>query len=84
MGGDAMLTVAEAAQHARVCESIVRGWLKSGQLPHYRVGAKGKRGKIVIAIEDLEGLMSSFKVKKKEPEPKRVPVRTSFKHLRLS
>jgi excisionase family DNA binding protein len=80
------ITVAEAALHARVCDSIVRGWIRSGQLPHYRMGAKGKRGRIRIDVEDLERLLASFKVGKKEPEPPSapVPVRSAFHHLRLS
>lgn len=79
-----MLTVAEAATRASVCESVVRGWIKSGQLPHYRLGMK--RGKIAIAVEDLDGLLASFKVGKKQPEPVKAPAPrpSSFKHLKLS
>jgi hypothetical protein len=82
-GRCAVLSVKEAAAHARVCESVVRGWIKSGLLPHYRLGLK--RGKIAIAIEDLDGLLAGFKVAKKEPEPTKAPApKSAFKHLRLS
>lgn len=80
-----MLTVAEAAKHARVCESIIRQWVASGALPHYRLGAQGKRGKIMIEVEDLDGVLASFKVSKREPEPKKAPApKHVLKHLRLS
>ncbi len=57
-----MMTVAEAAQRACVSESLVYAWCNDGTLPHTRVGRKGKRGHIRIAIEDLDGLMASFKI----------------------
>lgn len=81
-----MLTVAEAAGRARVCESIVRHWVVSGQLPHYRLGRKGKRGKIVIAVEDLDGLLASFKVSGQAAVPAPTPRKPKpvLKHLRLS
>lgn len=81
-----MLTVKQAAERATVCESIVRQWVASGQLPHFRLGAKGKRGKIAIAVEDLDALVDSFKVGKREPEPVKSPARNltpKLRHLRL-
>jgi len=81
------LTVAEAAAHATVSEGLIRQWVKEGTLPHFRLGAKGKRGKIMIAVEDLDGLLVSFKVShqpKSGPVKAPAPRRTSFKHLRLS
>ncbi len=81
-----MLTVAEAARHACVCESMIRQWVRDGTLPHYRLGAKGKRGKIAIAVEDLDGVLAGFKVAKRGPEPIKAsaPVRHIFKHLKLT
>jgi len=80
------LTVAEAAKHCCVSESIVRGWLKDG-LAHFRVGAKGRRGKILIELVDLDGWMALFKVTKKEPELRKAPAppapKLSLRHLRL-
>jgi hypothetical protein len=78
------LTVAEAAKRARVCEAIIRDWIKQG-LPHFRLGAKGKRGRIRIATEDLGNWLSLFRVTKKEPEPRKAPApKSAFKHLKLS
>ena len=80
-----MLSVKECAEHATVCESVVRGWITSGLLPHYRLGLPGKRGKIAVAVEDLDGLLASFKVTGavSVPTPKPQPVRRPLKHLRL-
>jgi excisionase family DNA binding protein len=57
-----MLTVAQASQRAFVSESLVYAWCNDGTLPHTRVGRKGKRGHIRIAVEDLDSLMAAFKV----------------------
>jgi hypothetical protein len=79
------LHVKEAALRSCVRENAVRGWLKAGQLPHYRLGLPGRRGTIVIEVEDLDGLHTSFKVGKKEPERKALPVpKAVLKHLRIS
>lgn len=80
-----MLTVAEAAVRACVSEGVIRGWISSGQLPHYRLGMPGRRGKIVIEVEDLDGVLASFKVGKKKPEPPKAPAPRPpvLKHLSL-
>lgn len=80
-----MLTVAEAAERADVSESIVRSWVTAGLLPHFRLGAPGKRGKIAIAVEDLDALLASFKVvvMKPKPAPDPKPPETAFKHLKM-
>ena len=55
-------------------------------MPHFRLGAKGKRGKIAIAAADLDGWLAAFKVTKNGPEPGKAPapvsVRRPLKHLR--
>ena len=58
------LTVAEAAARAAVSESLVYAWCADGTLPHSRLGRKGKRGTIRIAVEDLDGVLAAFKVSK--------------------
>ena len=78
------MTVAQAAGYACVSETIIRGWLGDG-LPHFRLGAKGRRGKIMIAVEDLDGWLAAFKVASKGPEPVKAPARSrhvSLKHLK--
>ncbi|WP_171471204.1 helix-turn-helix domain-containing protein [Frigoriglobus tundricola] len=64
-----MLTVAEAAARACVSESLIYAWCAEGTLPHIRVGRKGKRGHIRIAVEDLDGVLAAFKVTGYPPSP---------------
>lgn len=86
------LTIKEAAARARVSEPTVRGWVRDRLLAHFRLGAKGRRGKIAIAAEDLERLLDSFRVAAapvnvpaNEPVPKPVEAarKTVLKHLKL-
>ena len=91
------LTVAAAAARACVSEDLVRAWVRDGLLPHLRVGAKGRRGKILIDPLDLDALLASFKVGARpvpaappqapppapSPAPP-VPPASAFTHLRLS
>ena len=80
-----MLTVKQSAAHACVCESIIRRWIAAGRLPHYRLGGPGRRGKIMIEVEDLDGLLASFKLAETKPGPARkAPASSSFKHLKLN
>lgn len=78
------MTVKQAAAYCCVCESVIRGWVATGKLPHYRLGLK--RGKIMIERDDLDALLASFKVTPTTPEPVPAPAlgRPEFKHLRLS
>jgi excisionase family DNA binding protein len=55
------LSVREAAEWAGVSESLVYGWIASGMLPHYRLGASGRRGKISIRVADLETLVETMR-----------------------
>ncbi len=57
-----MLTVQQAALLAGVSDSLIRIWIADGTLPHYRLGARGKRGKIAIASDDLDAVLKSCKV----------------------
>jgi hypothetical protein len=78
-----MMTVKQAAKHACVCETVVRGWLKAG-LPHYRLGLK--RGKIGIQTEDLDAWLAYFRVVNKGPELVKAPALPFpiLSHLRIS
>lgn len=57
-----MLTVKQAAARACVSESLIYAWCADGTLPHLRIGRRGKRGTIRIAIEELDGVLAAFKV----------------------
>lgn len=54
-----VLTVQQAAQRANVSVALVYVWCSSGQLAHYRLGAKGKRGGIRIDDVDLTAFLAS-------------------------
>ncbi len=82
------MIVREAAAHAGVSETMIRQWLREGTLPHFRVGAKGKRGKILITAADLDAVLAGFKVGRPEPvkapAPKPVtPPRPLLRYVRL-
>jgi hypothetical protein len=51
-----------AAARACVSVSLIYQWCADGSLPHLRVGAWGRRGKILIAPADLDALLAGFKV----------------------
>ena len=83
-----LLTVAQASGRASVCETVVRRWVASGRLAHFRLGARG-RGKIAIDPADLDALLATFRVEARRPEatpePAPPPARpaTPFRHLRV-
>lgn len=68
-----MLTVREAAGRTGVSDGLVRAWVKAGELPHYRLGAKGRRGKIAIATDDLDAFLAARRVEAAPPRPERKP-----------
>lgn len=56
-----MLSVKQAAERVGVSPSLVYVWCQEQRLPHYRVGAVGKRGRIRIAPADLDAFMASLR-----------------------
>lgn len=63
-----LLTVKQAAERALVSESLVYQWVSERRLAHYRLGGKGKRGKIGIDPRDLDAFLATLRV---EGETKR-------------
>jgi hypothetical protein len=63
------LDVRSAALRAGVSEALVRAWVKSGDLPHYRLGRRRGRGKIAIALADLDAFLASRRVQVPPPAP---------------
>jgi hypothetical protein len=58
-----MLTVKQLREKfPYVSESLVYLWIEQRQLPHYRLGGKGKRGRIVIDETDFLTFLASRKV----------------------
>jgi excisionase family DNA binding protein len=76
-----VLSVKQCAKRAGVCESVVRGWVATGKLPHYRLGLK--RGKITVAIEDLDALLATFRVTGRASSPALSAKPARLKHLRM-
>lgn len=79
-----MMSIKQAAAHATVSESIIRAWVASGGLPHYRLGKPGARGKIAIKLEDLEAFLAGRRVENIPPAPKVKKPKVAFRHLRVS
>jgi excisionase family DNA binding protein len=79
-----MLTVKQAALQLGVCASLVYSWCRSGMLPHFRLGATGKRGGIRIAEADLDGFLAEFKRegRRETPPPPRAKAHR-LTHLHL-
>jgi excisionase family DNA binding protein len=75
------LSVRQAAKRLGSCDQQVYGLCRDGRLAHYRIGAAGKRGKIVIAEEDLEAYLESVRVASRDP-PANTPV--VLRHLKLN
>jgi excisionase family DNA binding protein len=57
-----MLTVKQVAERLRISASLVYSWCEDQILPHYRMGGKGKRGKILIEEAALDAFLQSRKV----------------------
>ena len=60
-----MLTVKQVAERLRISASLVYSWCEEKMLPHYRMGCKGKRGKILIEEAVLDAFLQSRKVEVK-------------------
>lgn len=56
------LTPKEAAEHARISLALIYQLCDERRLPHYRVGGRGKRGKILINPDDLDTFLETCKV----------------------
>lgn len=78
-----------AAAQACCSVTLVYQWVAAGTLPAYRVGAPGKRGKILIAPADLHATLESFKSGGRPatpPPPSPAPLPPApprLRHLRL-
>jgi len=64
MNSPPMLTVKEAASRLRVSKSLVYEWCRDRRLSHVRLGKQGKRGRILIRVEDLDRLIREQQVER--------------------
>jgi len=79
-------TVKQVAEHLRVSQALVYGWVESGSLPCLRLGGEGRRGTIRIDDTDLDSFLDSRRTKSQQPATKPVAAKrpkTEFKHLRV-
>jgi excisionase family DNA binding protein len=60
--GSAKLTVKQAAEQARVSPNLIYQLCLERRLPHYRIGSRGRRGKILIESSDLAAFFASCKI----------------------
>lgn len=72
-----MLTPKQAAARIGVSVSLIYQWCKEGLIEHLRLGAQGKRGKVMIDPESLERYVESCK------QPSRAPV-VALRHITAS
>ncbi|MHB1424867.1 MAG: helix-turn-helix domain-containing protein [Gemmataceae bacterium] len=57
-----MLTVKQiCAKFPYISESLVYLWVEQRELPHYRFGGKGKRGRILTDETDFAAFLTSRK-----------------------
>ncbi len=84
------LSVKDAAAWARVRAPTVYGWCASGVLAHSRIGASGRRGRVVILAADLDKFLASLyrpvAATPSPPAPARPASKASaptFRHLDL-
>jgi excisionase family DNA binding protein len=78
--GAKMLTVKQAAERASVSPALVYQWCEERRLIHYRVGGKGKRGKLLIDAADLDNFMESLRVETGDVPGRQCPQK-KFRHL---
>jgi excisionase family DNA binding protein len=62
VGADHEPTVKQAAQREGVSPQMIYRLCEERRLPHYRIGSRGRRGKILIDEADLAGFLASCKV----------------------
>jgi len=52
----------QAAERAGVSVSLIYQWCDERRLPHYRLGGRGRRGRIMIDTRDLDDFLESCRV----------------------
>jgi excisionase family DNA binding protein len=77
-----VLTVNQIAELLQVSSTIVRGWITSGMLACYRLGARGCRGAIRVAEADLQEFLAARKSRSRQ-EPKRPARKINLQNLQL-
>jgi len=71
------MTVKEAARRLGLSPSLIYQLCNERLLPHYRLGGKGKRGRIMIEESDLSAFLANCR---QEAKPEVPPLR----HIHLN
>ncbi len=60
------MTVKEAAKKLEISASLAYALIADGRLPHLRIGARGRRGKILLRDADIEKFLELCRVDAEE------------------
>jgi Helix-turn-helix domain len=83
IGGE-LWTPKQLAERAGVSVGLVYGWCESGQLAHVRLGASGRRGKILVSEADWAAFLASRRVESSGPRVNpTVRPAPDFKHVKI-
>ncbi len=56
------LTPRQVAERAGVSPGLIYQWCQEKRLPHFRMGGRGKRGRVLIEDADLDPFLLALKV----------------------
>lgn len=78
-----MLSVRQAAERIGVSAALVYGWVGAGLLAHYRLGGRGKRGKILVDEADVAAFLVTRRVapRSQTQKPQAVQAASRFQFL---
>jgi excisionase family DNA binding protein len=82
-----LMTPKDASADMGVSTSLVYELVEKRLIGHHRIGGKGKRGRILISIADLEAYLEKTRVEPETGEPQAKPAPApvpTLKHLELS
>ena len=57
------MTVKEFSKRAEISLSLAYKLIMEGAVPHRRIGARNKRGKIIVTEEDYQRFLEHFKAR---------------------
>lgn len=77
------LTVKHLAERHGVSRALIYAWVAERRFPVYRLGATGRRGRILIDSRDFDAFLESLKVDAGRPDPPPLAPPVKLKHLRL-
>jgi excisionase family DNA binding protein len=62
-----MISVKQAAVQTGLSPQLIYLWCEERRLPHYRLGGRGRRGRILINPADLDAFVETLKVTPRLP-----------------